>query len=100
MIRVFCICLLLCSLGGCATQLTRGAEGIHVVTADQKASCTRVSLVSVQQKLGPDKAGNALKKAMNEAAAAGANSIYIVSSDTDWAEGASVVAEALKCSQM
>jgi hypothetical protein len=53
--------------------------------------------VTFNQRLGPDKPGNAMKAALNEAAAAGANGFYVVSESIDWAEGASVVGGALRC---
>ena|SRR6266481_5294876 len=87
------------SAAGCATVLTPGAEKVQVVTSGQKeTSCKSIKIISVQQKLEPDKAGNAMRKAINETAALGGNGIYVVSSNLDWSEGASVVAEALKCS--
>lgn len=85
------------ALAGCAASLTPEAEKLQLVTAAQKEKCERVKLVTFNQRLGPDKPGNAMKGAMNEAAAAGANALYVVSTSTDWAEGASVVGEALKC---
>lgn len=86
-------------LAGCATQLTPDAEKIQLVTAAQKEQCQRIKLVTFNQRLGPDKPGNALKGAMNDAATAGANSFFIVSNSMDWAEGASVVGEALRCAK-
>ena len=38
-----------------------------------------------------------MNKAINEVANRGGNGIYVVSSNLDWAEGASVTAEALRC---
>lgn len=84
-------------LAGCAVPLTPGAEKVQLVSAQQKEKCQRVKLVTFNQRLGPDKPGNAMKSALNEAAAAGADSFFVVSSTMDWAEGASVVGEALRC---
>ena len=84
-------------LAGCASTLTPEAEKIKLVSATQKKSCERVKLVTFNQRLGPDKPGNAMKGALNEAAVAGANAFYVVSTSADWAEGASVVGEALRC---
>ena len=89
---------LLALCASCATTLAPDAERVRVVTANQKEhSCESLKIVTVEQRLGPNKPGNAMKKALNEVAAAGGNGIFIVSTSTDWAEGASVVAEALKC---
>lgn len=84
-------------LAGCAATLTPEAEKIKLVSATQKEKCERVKLVTFNQRLGPDKPGNAMKGALNDAASAGADSFYVVSTSTDWAEGASVVGEALRC---
>ena len=84
-------------LFGCATTIQQGAEGIQTITAQQKEKCKFISLISTEEKLGPDKPGNALKKAINMTYEAGGNSLYIVSTSTDWAEGASVVGEAFLC---
>jgi hypothetical protein len=82
----------------CATTLQPGGDKVRIATASQKETlCESIKLISVEQRLGPNKPGNAMNKALNEVAAAGGNGIYIVSTSTDWAEGASVTAEALRC---
>lgn len=68
-----------------------------MASADQAARCTQVKVISEDQRTGPDKAGNAMRRALNDAAAAGANAFFVVSSSVDWAEGASVVGNALRC---
>lgn len=50
------------------------------MTAAQKKNCTFIKTVSVNQPIGPDKSGDALKMALNEADAAGANAFYVMSS--------------------
>lgn len=100
MTRHLTIALLLIGLlHGCAVPLSPGAEKVRLVSAEQKDKCERIKLVTFNQRLGPDKPGNAMKNALNDAAAAGADSFYIVSNSMDWAEGASVVGEALRCKQ-
>ena len=85
------------TIGGCATALQPGADKVRIVTATQKENqCESIKVISVEQRLGPNKPGNAMSKALNEVAAVGGNGVYIVSTSTDWAEGASVTAEALK----
>lgn len=84
-------------LAGCAIPLSQSAEKIALVSAQQKEGCERIKLVSFNQRIGPDKPGNAMRSALNEAAAAGADSFFVVSNSMDWAEGASVVGEALRC---
>ena len=71
---------------------------MRVVTANQKERCEFIKLVTVRVGLGPDKPGSALKKALNETAAVGGNSFYLISSTGDAIDGASVSGEALKCS--
>src|SRR4051812_34027770 len=42
-------------------------------------------MISENQRTGPDKAGNAMRRALNDAAAAGANGLLVISSSVDWA---------------
>lgn len=85
-------------VAGCAATLDAGAEKIQVVTAGQKERiCQSLGLVNTEQRVGPNKPSNAMNKALNEVARKGGNGIYIVASNIDWAEGASVTAEALQC---
>jgi hypothetical protein len=82
---------------GCAVPLTQEAQQVRTATAADKERCKFLKLVTFNQRLGPDKPGNAMKSALNETAAAGGNAFYVVSTSTDWAEGASIVGEALLC---
>jgi hypothetical protein len=84
-------------LTGCATELSPAASQVQIITAEQKTNCKFLGMVATDQRLGPDKQNNAMRKAYNEAATRGANSIYIITSSLDWAEGASVTAEAYNC---
>ena len=85
-------------VAGCATTLDAGAQKVQVITASQKERmCQSLGLVSTEQRVGPNKPSNAMNKALNEVARKGGNGIYVVSSNLDWAEGASVTAEALQC---
>jgi hypothetical protein len=83
---------------GCATTMLPGAEQVRVATASQKEQlCESIKIISVERRLGPNKPRNAMNKALNAVATAGGNGIYVVSTSTDWAEGASITAEALRC---
>ena len=95
----FASLVLLCSLAvaGCATKLQPDAEKIQTISASQKSHCKFLGSISTQQKLGPDKPGNAYKKALNRVNEVGGNSLYVISTSSDWAEGASLVGEACKC---
>lgn len=97
MLKHILICAAMATLAGCATTLTSAAEKVQIVTAAQKEKCQAIKLVTFNQRIGPDKPGNAMKAALNEAAAAGGNAFYVVSASLDWAEGASVIGEALHC---
>lgn len=94
---VFSTTILAMLLNGCAVPLTPAAEKVQLISAQQKEKCERIKLITFNQRLGPDKPGNAMKSALNEAGAAGANALYIVSTSMDWTEGASIVGEALRC---
>ena len=85
------------TLSACATPMTLEGSKVELLTEQQASRCEQVKVITVNQRLGPDKPGNAMKKALNEAAAAGANGFYVVTSSTDWAEGASVVGKAMRC---
>lgn len=67
------------------------------MTAAQKERCKSLGVLSVEQRIGPNKPGNAMNKALNEVAKRGGNGLYVVNAGTDWAEGASVTGEALRC---
>ena len=85
-------------LSACATTLEPGASKVQVVTANQKEHiCKSLGVLSVEQRVGPNKPGSAMNKALNEVLRRGGNGIYPVSNAVDWAEGASVTAEALLC---
>jgi hypothetical protein len=85
-------------VAGCATTLESTAAKVQVITAAQKErSCQSLGVVSTEQRVGPNKPSNAMNKALNEVVRRGGNGIFIISSNVDWAEGASVTAEALKC---
>jgi len=86
------------ALSACATNLEPGADSVQVVTPDQKEHlCKSLGVFSVEKRTGPNKSGSAMNLALNEVYRRGGNGIYPVSNKLDWAEGASVTAEALKC---
>jgi len=87
------------AIAACSTTLTKEGEKIRVVTAHQKESCAFVKLITVRIGLGADKSGSALKEALNQTAGVGGNSFYLISSESNAFDGASVSGEALKCDQ-
>lgn len=100
MMKTIVLAALVCLLAGCAVPLSKEAQSVRIVTASEKERCDFIKLITFNQRLGPDKPGNAMKAALNETAAAGGDSFYMASNSTDWAEGASVVGEALRCSNL
>lgn len=84
-------------MSGCATTLDPGADKVRIVTAQQKERCESLGVLSVEQRTGPNKPGSAMNKAMNEVAKRGGNGLFVVATSTDWAEGASVTGEAMRC---
>ena len=67
------------------------------MTAQEKPRCESLGIISTEVRVGPNKAGNAMAKAPNEVAKRGGNGLYIAGSGVDWAEGASLTGEALRC---
>lgn len=47
--------------------------------------------------MGPNKAGGALKKALDKVAQLGGNGLFVLNESQNWADGASVTGEALRC---
>jgi hypothetical protein len=94
--RVIFVAILVATVSGCASLSEDGAR-VRIVTAQEKPSCQFIKLVTVRASLGPDKTGQALKRALNETAAAGGDSFFPVNINQDWFDGASAAGEALKC---
>ena len=83
----------------CVTDFTKEGAAVEIVSENQKENnCEPISLISTRVGTGNDKAGSALRKALNEAASEGANGFYILSQNMDWAIGATVTGQALHCS--
>ncbi|MGC4060730.1 MAG: DUF4156 domain-containing protein [Aquabacterium sp.] len=87
----------LLSIAGCSTALEPNAEKIRMIPAEQKSACESLGIVTADQQLGPYKARNAMNQVLNEAARRGGNAIYLVSQGQSGIDGASVIAEALRC---
>lgn len=84
-------------MSACSTPLDPGAERVRLVTADQKAACESLGIISTDQQLGLNKASNSMNKAINEVSRRGGNAIFVVSTGTSGLDGAAVTAEALRC---
>lgn len=90
----------LITLVGCTKAIIATPEGknVRLVTAAQKKNCTFVKTISASQPIGPDKTGDAMKMALNEAGAAGGNAFYVISSKNEGGiKGGVVTGEALRC---
>ena len=64
--------------------------------ADRKA-CQYLGFVTVRKAMGTNKAGGALKRAFERVAQLGGNGLFLINQSQDWATGASVSGEALRC---
>lgn len=73
---------------------------VRVVSADQRSGCKYLGLISVRKALGPNKQKGAFNKAFKEVRALGGNSLFLISSTLDWAEGAQLTGEALLCDDL
>ena len=59
-------------LSACATALTEVGSRVQLLSgSEQAARCKPVKMISENQRTGPDKAGNAMRRALNDAAVAG-----------------------------
>lgn len=85
---------------GCtkAIMVTPQAQNVKLVTAAQKKNCEFIKTISTRQLIGPDKTGDALKLALNDAGAADANAFYVIESKNEGGiKGGVVTGEALRC---
>ena len=85
-------------LAGCATITDEGSK-VRVVSEQSRQGCKYLKLVTVRASLGPDKPGQVLKKALNETAEVGGDSLYIINNVQDVFDGASLSGEALRCAR-
>jgi len=99
MSKLLLLCVIaLLLVSACATDLTEAGSKVRLLnSADEASKCQVVKVITASDNTGSDDAGNATKKALNEAAADGANAFYIVSTSQDFLSGASVVGNALIC---
>jgi len=92
-IVIFCSVM----LTACATQLTTAGSQVKISrSAEDVFRCKRIKTVYENRASGSDGIADATRGALNDAAAAGANTIYVESSSTG-ARGSSVVATAYQC---
>jgi hypothetical protein len=83
------------ALTACATQLTSSGSRVRIVQQSQLVHCSQVQYISVSLPLGGLQ--DAQHAALNEAAVAGADSIYIYFTWSDALRGSQVQGEALNC---
>jgi hypothetical protein len=85
-------------LSSCASLTDAGAK-VRVVSEQDRKACAYLKLVTIRVSLGPDKPGQALKKAFNETAEAGGDSLFVINNSQDVFDGAAIAGEALRCSK-
>jgi hypothetical protein len=81
------------SLTACATQLNAAGAGVRLIPDSKRASCQFLRTITAKS----GQAIPAMNDALNQAAAAGANSLFVVTNEDGFWNGASVTGEALKC---
>jgi hypothetical protein len=91
-----CAVLFLASAQGQASDKPQAPVRVIIDGATRKA-CAYLGLVTVRKAMGFDKAGGALKKALDKTAQMGGNGLFLINQSETWTEGASVSGEALKC---
>jgi len=97
MMKQALVVTMLAALCGCSVPLAPEAKPVRLVSDAEKQRCEFIRLITINQRVGLDKAGNAMKSVLNATAVAGGNGFYLVSSSTNWEDGATVVGEALRC---
>lgn len=86
------------AVAGCTT-VTEGGSKVRVISEQSRQSCKYLKLITVRASLGPDKPGQVIKKAMNEASEAGGDSLFVINNSQDVFDGASLSGEALLCAK-
>ena len=83
-------------LSACSTDLTKAGSQVRLLnSANDASNCQVVKTIYASARFG---ANNAVRKALNEAADAGANAFYIISSTEDAAANdTQIVGNALIC---
>jgi hypothetical protein len=71
---------------------------VRVITDEtSRKACEYLGLISVRKAMGPNKAGGALKKALEKVSQMGGNGLFLLNQSQTWTDGASVSGEALRC---
>jgi hypothetical protein len=97
--RITLIVILIFSLFGCSTQLTKEGSDVHIVSDEERSRCTFIGTVTGVESMGlriEDDVDSAMNKARNKAGQLGANGMKIINIDTTPAQTV-VTVEALKC---
>ena len=89
----------LASLAACSSSPARSADQVRLLSSPAEAAqCKRVREITETERNGRDLLGEAMQDAMEDAAAAGADAFYVLSSSVDqWPEQATVKGDALVC---
>jgi hypothetical protein len=98
-LKPLCMSALFTSLAACSSGPVRGADQVRLLSSPAEAAhCKRVKEITEIERNGRDLLGEAMQDAMEDAAAAGADAFYVLSSSVDqWPEQATVKGDALVC---
>jgi hypothetical protein len=99
LLKPLCASTLLASIAACSSGPVRSADQVRLLSSPAEAAqCKRVKEITETERNGRDLVGEAMQDAMEDAAAAGADAFYVLSSSVDqWPEQATVTGDALVC---
>src|SRR5437868_2670007 len=81
-------------------ESTPRAAVVRVVTDESsRKACQFLGMISVRKAMGLNKAGGALRKALDRVAQMGGNGLFLLNQSQTWTDGATVTGEALRCPQ-
>jgi hypothetical protein len=97
--KPLCMFALLASIAACSNGPARNADQVRLLSSPAEAAqCKRVKEITETERRGRDMLGKAMQEALEDAAAAGADAFYVLSSSMDqWPEQATVKGDALIC---
>ena len=99
LLKPLCLSACLVSITACSSGPTRSADQVRLLNSPAEAAqCKRVKEITETERTGRDPLGKAMQEALEDAAAAGADAFYVLSSSLDqWPEQATVKGDALVC---
>lgn len=99
LLKPLCMSAFLISIAACSSGPTRSADQVRLLRSPAEAAqCKRVKEITETERTGRDLVGKAMQEALEDAAEAGADAFYVLSSSLDqWPEQATVKGDALVC---